>query len=163
MHYLIVSRLVKYKRVDLAIDAFNRLGYSLVIVGTGRESKRLKIKSKSNIKFLGQVSDNKLGYYYQNAKALIMPQEEDFGIVSVEAQSFGIPVIAYKVGGALDTVIDNKTGVLFDRQNSESLISAICKFEKISFNKKYIQKNAKKFSTEIFTKKFSRIIKDAGK
>lgn len=163
MHYLIVSRLVKYKKVDLVVETFNKLGYPLVIVGTGREGPRLKYKSKKNIKFVGKVSDKELTKYYKNAKALIMPQDEDFGIVSVEAQSYGIPVIAFKSGGALDTVIDNKTGVLFDRQNTESLIAAIYKSEKISFNKKYIQKNAKKFSTEIFIKKFSRIIKDARK
>ena len=105
-YYLLVSRLdFGYKKVELAIEAFNRLGKPLVIVGTGREEVRLKRMAVKNIKFAGRVSEEELIKYYQGAKALIMPQEEDFGIVSVEAQSHGVPVIAFKKGGAIDTVI----------------------------------------------------------
>jgi len=153
-HYLVVSRLVGYKKVDLAVKTFNELGYPLVVVGTGREESKLKSIAKRNIKFIGQVSDKELIKYYQKAKALIMPQEEDFGIVAVEAQSFGVPVIAYKKGGAQDTVIDGKTGVLFNSQTVDSLIKAIAKFDKISFNHRYLVKNAKKFSKENFKSRF---------
>ena len=156
--YLIVSRLVGYKKVDLAIDVFNKLGLPLIIVGTGREEKRLKSKSKNNIKFVGQVSEKELVKHYQNAKALIMPQEEDFGIVSVEAQAVGTPVIAFRKGGATDTVIDGKTGVLFDKQNVASLTRAIAKFKKMVFNHKYLVKNAKKFSKAAFKKEFLKHI-----
>ena len=129
-HYLLVSRLdYGYKNVGLVIKAFNNLGYPLIVVGTGREENRLRSKSKSNIKFLGNVSDKKLAEIYQDAKALIMPQEEDFGIVSVEAQSFGVPVIAYKKGGALDTVIPGKTGFFFKYQTSDTLEEAIKRFD----------------------------------
>lgn len=157
-YYLIVSRLVGYKKVDLAIDVFNKLELPLIIVGTGREEKRLKSKSKKNIKFVGQVSEKELVKHYQNAKALIMPQEEDFGIVSVEAQAVGTPVIAFRKGGATDTVIDGKTGVLFNEQNVESLTRAIAKFEKIRFNHKYLVKNAQRFSKSVFKKEFLKYL-----
>ncbi|HTK03904.1 MAG TPA: glycosyltransferase [Alphaproteobacteria bacterium] len=155
-YYLIVSRLVKYKKVDLVIQAFNKLNLPLVIVGAGREEKKLKDIAKNNIKFAGQVSEEKLANYYENAKALVMPQEEDFGIVVIEAQNFGVPVIAFKKGGALDTVIENKTGVFFDRQTLESLTSAIEKFSKISFNDKIIRANAKRFSKEVFKRQLQK-------
>ena len=157
-HFLVVSRLVRYKRVDLTIKAFNKLGYPLVIVGKGREGSRLRSKSKKNIKFVGEVSEKALVKYYRGAKALIMPQEEDFGIVSVEAQAVGTPVIAYSKGGAKDTVIDGKTGILFDEQSVESLTRAIAKFEKIVFNHKYIIKNAQRFSKRIFKEEFKKLI-----
>ena len=155
-YYLIVSRLVSYKKIDLAIETFNQLSYPLVVVGTGREAYSLKHKAKSNIKFVGQVSEKKLTKYYQNAKALIMPQEEDFGIVPVEAQSHGIPVIAYKKGGALDTIIDNKTGIFFDKQTIESLSLAIECFNQTSFNVKIIKANAKRFTKEVFKRQLQR-------
>ena len=155
-YYLLVSRMVSYKKIDLAVEAFNKLGYPLVIVGTGRESERLKVKGKSNIKFVGQVTEKELTKYYHSAIALIMPQEEDFGIVAVEAQSFGVPVIAFKKGGALDTVIDGKTGVFFDQQTQESLTSAIEKFSKMSFNDKIAKANAKRFSKQVFKRQLQR-------
>jgi glycosyltransferase involved in cell wall biosynthesis len=163
-YYLIVSRLVGYKKVDLAIEAFNKLDYPLVIVGIGREAQELKSKSKPNIKFVGSVSEKELVKYYQNAKALIMPQEEDFGIVAPEAQSFGVPVIAYKKGGALDTVIEGKTGIFFKNQTVKSLMQAVEKFDRMSFNDRILKENAKRFSFEVFKKgilnqisKYSRI------
>lgn len=157
-YFLVVNRLVPYKRVDLAVKVFNQLGWPLVIVGTGSEEKSLKSKSKKNIKFVGQVTENELVNYYQGAKALIMPQEEDFGIVSVEAQAAGVPVIAYKKGGVLDTVIENSTGVYFDEQTPESLINALYKFDKTAFNPGELNNVAKKFSKERFKKEFLELI-----
>lgn len=144
-YYLIVSRLVLYKRIDLVINVFNKTKKKLIVVGVGSELTRLKRMAYSNIQFLGEVSDEKLVKIYLRAKALIMPQEEDFGLVSLEAQSFGIPVIAFKKGGTIDTVIDGKTGVFFDKQNEEDLLAAIAKFEKISFNYKLPVDNARRF------------------
>ncbi|KKR50754.1 MAG: Mannosyl transferase [Candidatus Woesebacteria bacterium GW2011_GWD2_40_19] len=118
-----------------------------------------KRSAKENIKFVGEVSETKLAKYYQNAKALIMPQEEDFGIVAVEAQSYGVPVIAYKKGGSLDTVIDGKTGILFDKQNPKTLIRAVRKFEKMKFDKKRLTENARKFSKARFKKEFLDLTK----
>jgi glycosyltransferase involved in cell wall biosynthesis len=152
-YYLIVNRLVPYKRVDLAISSFNKLGLPLVVIGKGSEESRLKSMANKNIKFVGEVSEKELSKYYQNAKALIMPQEEDFGIVAVEAQSFGVPVIAYKKGGALDTVIDGKTGILFKNQNVESLMQAVKKFDRMSFNERVLKENAKRFSFDVFKEK----------
>lgn len=159
-HYLLVSRLdYGYKKVELAVRAFNRLGNLLVIVGIGREKRKLERMAKNNIKFVGSVSEKKLEEYYSEAKALIMPQEEDFGLVSVEAQGFGVPVIAYKKGGALDTVIDGKTGILFDKQTVESLTSAVKRFEKSKFLVDNLNTNVKRFSKENFKKQILALIK----
>jgi glycosyltransferase involved in cell wall biosynthesis len=153
-YYLIISRLVKYKKVDLAIEAFNKLGYPLTIIGTGKEERHLKHKAKRNITFTGEVSENELIKYFVGAKALIMPQEEDFGIVSVEAQAHGVPVIAYKKGGAIDTIIPGKTGVFFESQEPENLIEAVLKFEKMRFVVDNLFTNSKRFSKNEFKKKF---------
>ncbi|MBU0776948.1 glycosyltransferase [Patescibacteria group bacterium] len=157
--FLVVSRLVPYKMVDLAVSAFNELGLPLIIVGTGSEEEKLKNMAKSNIKFVGHLTDTKLADYYKKCAAFIFPQEEDFGIVALEAQAAGAPVIAYKAGGALDTVIEGKTGVFFDKQNKKSLIKAVKKFEKLSFNQKDLIKNAERFSKERFKREILRITK----
>jgi glycosyltransferase involved in cell wall biosynthesis len=158
-HYLLVSRLdYGYKKVDLAIKAFNRLGLPLVIVGTGRLEKKLTRMAKENIRFTGKLSEKELMDYYQNAKALIMPQEEDFGIVAIESQNFGVPVIAYKKGGACDTVISGKTGILFEHQTVKSLMQAVKKFAKMRFSERIIRKNAKRFSFEVFKDGFLKQI-----
>lgn len=154
-YFLLVSRLdYGYKKVDLAIEAFNKLDLPLVIVGTGREEGKLKKLAGKNIIFAGWVNEKKLVRYYMGAKALVMPQEEDFGIVSVEAQSYGVPVIAYKKGGAVDTVIPGKTGIFFEKQSPEKLIEAVNKFEKINFGKGEFPKNVGKFSKSRFKKEF---------
>lgn len=157
-YYLVVSRLVDYKKVDLAVKAFNKLTLPLVIVGTGRSEKKLKRLAHKNIKFVGNVSENELQKYYLNARALIMPQEEDFGIVAVEAQMNGVPVIAYKKGGAIDTVIDRKTGIFFERQTTDSLMSAIKEFEKRQFVVDNLFTNAGRFSKEVFRKEIVELI-----
>ncbi len=157
-YYLLVSRLVPYKRVDLAIEVFNELKTPLVVVGRGSQAWELKLKAKKNIKFVGAVGEEELAGYYKNAKALVMPQEEDFGIVAVETQAAGAPVIAYAKGGASDTVVSGKTGVLFKTQNKESLKNAIKKFEKMNFDKEEIRKNAQRFSNENFRKELKKVI-----
>ena len=156
--FLYVSRLIPYKRADLAIEAFNELGLPLVIVGSGSEEASLKSQAKANIKFVGELTADKLPEYYNKCTALIFPQEEDFGLVAVEAQAAGKPVIAYKAGGALDTVIAGKTGVFFDKQNKDSLIKAVKRFVKMDFNSTKIKKNAKRFSKEIFKREFLLLI-----
>lgn len=161
-YFLIVSRLVPYKRVDLVIEVFNQLKWPLVVVGTGSEYNSLRKQSKSKlIEFVGHVGDDELAEYYVGCKALIFPQEEDFGIVSVEAQSFGKPVIAYSAGGALETVIEGKTGLFFDAQTPESLKMALVKFGKMRFDNKELRKNAEKFSKEKFLEEFARLVKSA--
>ena len=159
-YFLYVSRLVPYKKADLAIEAFNELGKPLVIVGEGSEKRKLRRLAKKNITFIDRLTDRQLADYYKRAKAFIFPQIEDFGIVALEAQASGTPVIAFRGGGALDTVIEGKTGIFFDRQEKDSLIKAVRKFEKMTFNTKDLVENAKKFSKENFQKKFSAFVSD---
>lgn len=154
--YLIVSRLVKYKKVDLAIRVFNKLNLPLVVVGVGNEEKYLKSIASKNIKFVGSVNDNELFKHYSNTKAFLMPQLEDFGITAVEAQSFGVPVIAFAKGGALDTVINVKTGVFFFKQNINSLMQAVKKFARMSFNRIELLENAKRFNQVRFKRELQR-------
>ena len=162
-YYLFVGRLANvYKRVDLAIDAFNSLKKPLVIIGEGPDAEKLKTNAKNNIEFLGRLSKNNVKAYMQNAKALIFPSLDDFGIVPVEAQACGTPVIAYRGGGALETVVENKTGTFFNKQTKHNLAKAVLDFEKIEhkFEPKLIRKNAEQFSKENFVKKFkNKIIK----
>ena len=159
--FLIVSRLVPYKKVDLAIEGLIKLGKNLIVVGTGSEEEKYKTKYKSNknIIFKGFVTDDELAMYYRNAKAFIYPQEEDFGITAVEAQAAGIPVIAYKKGGVLDTIIDGKTGILFNNQSIKSLSGAVLKLEKMKFEKDEIVANSAKFSEEKFEKEILDLMK----
>ncbi|MCA9390491.1 glycosyltransferase [candidate division WWE3 bacterium] len=149
-YYLIVSRLGEHKRVDLAIKAFNRLGWNLKIIGSGPERERLEAISGETIEFLGFVSDDDVVSYLQNCEGFIYPQEEDFGITALEAQAAGKPVIAFRAGGATETVIENKTGVFFDEQTEESLTAALKKSSTISFDPNEIMAHAQSFSREIF-------------
>jgi glycosyltransferase involved in cell wall biosynthesis len=131
-YFLVVSRLVPYKRIDLAIEACNRLKFPLVVAGTGSEEEKLKKLAGPTIKFTGYLTDKELIRYYRNAKAFIMPQEEDFGLTAVEALGFGIPVISYKHSGAAEIIKDGKTGILFEEQSADSLINALEKFDKLA-------------------------------
>lgn len=159
--YLVVSRLIPYKRVDIAIKAFNKLRLPLYIVGTGSEEKKLKKMAKKNIKFLGELNDEKLRDYYQEAKAFVFPQEEDFGIVAVEAMAAGTPVIAYKKGGSLDTVLEGENGIFFENQDENSLLEAIKKLEKTGFDKKKMVKHAQRFSKKSFQEKIKKLVKES--
>ncbi len=149
-YFLIVSALVPYKRIDLAVEAFNHSEAPLKIVGTGPEYKKLKKKAKKNIDFLGFLSPQDLLRVYQQARALLLPGEEDFGINSVEAQACGVPVLAYGKGGATETVIPSRTGLFFAELTAESVQEAIDKFLGIEFEKSTIRANASRFSRETF-------------
>lgn len=157
-YYLFVGRFVSYKKADLAVEAFNKLGQELRMIGTGPEEKRLKAMAKDNIKFLGRASDD---VYYQNllsAKAVIFPSEEDFGIVPVEAFACGTPVIAYGAGGATETVIAGKTGEFFMPQSPEALIETIKKFDPKKYKLEDLRARAEEFSTQVFAKNFSSTV-----
>ena len=129
-YYLVVSRLEPYKKIEIAIEAFNRLGKKLIIIGDGSAKSELEKMAKDNIEFVGSKYGAELFDYYKNAKAFIFPGEEDFGITPLESMASGRPVIAYKIGGTLETIIPDKTGIFFDEQTADSLIEAIEKLEK---------------------------------
>ena len=161
-YFLIVSRLVSHKKIDLAIQACHQLNQKLYIVGSGRDKNKLNNLINSfrdpNIKLLGQVDDNKLLHLYQNCLALICPQLEDFGLTPIEAQSCGKPIIAYNRGGLTETVINNKTGILFNHQTVKSLMSALKKFNPNNFSKDICRQNAQNFSNINFMLNFKKEI-----
>lgn len=151
-YYLAVGRLIPYKRFDLTVDAFNHLGFPLKVVGDGPEMKRLRRMARSNVEFLGFVSDEKLKELYAGCKAFIFPQVEDFGIAPLEAMACGRPVIAYAEGGALETVKDGVSGVFFNTQTTDALVKAVLKFEKKKFDKNEVAKSVADFGIERFEK-----------
>lgn len=159
-YYFIVSRLVGYKKFDLAVQACSELGKKLIVIGEGPEKEKLEKLANENVIFLGRQSDDVVKKYMSECKALLFPGEEDFGIVPVEAQSCGRPVIAYGKGGVLDTVIDEKTGILFKEQTVESLKEAITKFETMKFDKQEIRKHALGFDEEVFREKIKKYIEE---
>lgn len=160
-YYLTVSRLVPYKRIDLIIEAFNQMKTErLVIIGEGPERKRLEALAGPNIQFLGYQSTEAICRFMQQARAFVFAALEDFGIVPVEAQACGTPVIAYGQGGACETVIDGVTGVLFPEQTAESLIEAVKRLEALSpqLEPTAIRKNAERFSKDRFQQEFRQMV-----
>jgi glycosyltransferase involved in cell wall biosynthesis len=153
-YYLVVSRLVPYKRVDLAVEAFNVLGLPLVVIGDGPEREKLEKMAKSNIKIMGRLSDEDTRKYYARCKAFVFPGEEDFGITPVEAQAAGRPVIAYGAGGTLDTIIKGETGEFFYPQTAEALIAIVRKSVDCSYDANKIRQHAITFDTKIFKQRF---------
>jgi glycosyltransferase involved in cell wall biosynthesis len=151
--YLVLSALVPYKRIDQAVEAFRGLPERrLVIVGSGPEEKRLKRMAPPNVSFLGRAKHEELKQYYATARALLFPGKEDFGIVPVEAQSLGCPVIAFGEGGVLDTVIHKKTGILYNEQSSEGLRKAILEHEETRYKAADFHKNVRRFTDRAFKK-----------
>jgi len=157
-YFLLVSRFLPYKKIDLAIEAFNRLGWPLKVVGDGPEKKRLKKIAKKNIEFVGLVSEKKLREYYARCQAFIFPQEEDFGIAAVEAMASGRPVIAFYAGGALEIVKEGETGIFFKEQTVDSLMEALKKFRPEDFSPQAIRQHALQFDKEIFKKKIREFV-----
>lgn len=159
-YFLIVSRLVAYKNIKLAIKACNQLKENLVIVGKGVQMEKLKKISGPTINFVKELTEGELVLYYLSCRAFLSPQEEDFGISIVEAQAAGKPVIAYNKGGASETIIDGKTGIFFAQQSTTALINAIKRFEKIKFSESECRKNSQRFSKIRFINEFSEKVKE---
>jgi len=164
-YYLHVGRLVEHKRIDLLIQACNRLERKLVIVGKGRVDNKLRALAGPTIEFLGRVDDALLPQLYAKSRALLFAAEEDFGIVPLEAQSYGRPVIAYAKGGSLESVLPyghspHPTGIHFDEQTAQSVCEAILKFESVEhvFDPLVIRAFAQRFDTSVFTQRMREFI-----
>jgi len=149
-YFLIISRLVPYKRIDLAVKAFNQLGLPLLIVGDGRDRRALEAMAAPNVRFLGRLSDEEAGRYLAGCRAFIFPGEEDFGIAPLEAQAAGRPVIAYAAGGALETVEEGVTGLFFHEATPESLAEAVARFDDSLFDPATIRNAAMRFDRQAF-------------
>jgi glycosyltransferase involved in cell wall biosynthesis len=161
--YIALTRLVRHKRVDLLVQAFNQLNLPLVVIGDGPELPRLIAISKSNIRFLGFQTDEKVAELLGKARAFVCAAEEDFGIAIVEAQAAGCPVIAYGAGGALETVIEEKTGLFFKEQTALHVAEAVERFERVeaSFHPGESVRNAERFGKERFIQEFIQFVNTA--
>lgn len=160
-YYLVVGRLIPYKKVDIVIKAFNDLGLPLKIIGSGPESKKLKKMAGENIEFLSDLSDKEVKNYYSKCLAFIAPQEEDFGITPVEAMASGRPVIAYNRGGLKETVIEGLTGTFFNEQTPQCLIDTIKKFRPDRYDPKRIRQHALNFSESSFKRRMKEMIENS--
>lgn len=156
-YYLMVGRFARYKRFDLGIAACTKLGRKLLVVGEGDEAKKLYKIAGDTVTMLGALSDDEIMKLYQRARAFIFPGIEDFGITPVEAQSAGCPVIAFRKGGATETVEDGKTGLFFDEQSVDSLAGCLLRFEKegVALDRREIQRHSLRFSQERFQREFA--------
>ena len=156
--YLCVGQHVAYKRLDLAVAACERLGRKLIVIGEGPDKERLSRESWQHVQFLGFQPDEVVLDHFRRAKGLLFPGEEDFGIVPVEAMAHGCPVIAYGVGGATETVVNNQTGVLFDEQSIDSLAAAIEQTEKLTFDPVAMHAHTQRFSLDRFLKQIRSVL-----
>lgn len=158
-YYLCVSRLARAKRIDLAVETASKLKFPLKIVGAGREETYLKSIAQENVEFLGEVSDKELISLYQKARALIFPaEEEDFGMVPVEAMAAGTPVIALKSGGVVESVIEEKTGVFFGEPTVASLVESVERFRRVEIDPKDCQVQANKFDRKVFQRSLKETV-----
>ena len=157
-YYFIVSRLIPYKRLDLAVQAMSRLGRRLIIAGDGRDRAQLEAIAGPTVEFRGRLPWADVVELMANCRAFVFPGYEDFGITPVEAQAAGRPVIAFAGGGALDTVIEGETGLLFREQSVEALIETIEQFERLSFDPAAARTNAERFSNERFRRELGQFV-----
>lgn len=158
-YFLVVSRLVDYKKIDLAVKACTKLKLNLIVIGEGNELEKLSAIAGDTIEFKGKVTDQELIYYYQNCRALLFPGEEDFGITMVEVQLAGKPVVAYKAGGALEIVKEGVTGTFFDQPTVGSLSQVLINFKDSRYNGKDCRKNGRLFSEKKFKTSFMSLLK----
>jgi glycosyltransferase involved in cell wall biosynthesis len=157
-HFLIVSALVPYKRIELAMEACERVGAGLRIIGDGPERQRLEARAARNVEFLGRLSDEEVRDEYRKALAVILPGEEDFGIVPVEAHACGRPVVALARGGALETVVDDDNGVLFGEPTAAALVPALERAANRRFDSKRIRASAQRFTRERHLQRMRAVI-----
>jgi len=159
-YFLVLSRLVSYKRIDLAVEACTRMGKTLIVIGDGPDRKRLESLAGPNVTFMGRLPDAEVVHYMQHCQSLIFPGIEDFGITPLEINACGRPVVAFQGGGALDTIIPELNGVFFKQQTVESLVQALESIEHINWDAANIRRHAEQFSESEFIKKFSSLIEN---
>jgi len=157
--YLIVSRLLSYKNVDLAVRAFNKTGKNLVVIGDGPQRQALEQMAGPSVQILGRCSDADIKSHFERCRAFVFPGHEDFGITPVEAMACGKPVIALQKGGALETVVENETGVFFGEPSEAALLAAIAHLEKVSWDPAHIRKHAEQFSEEHFLDRMEAVLR----
>ncbi|MBC7793911.1 MAG: glycosyltransferase [Clostridia bacterium] len=160
--YLVVSALVPYKRVEIAVDAAVAYGFPLTVIGAGSELARLEQRGRGHVRFITSSSNEELRRAYASARALLFCGVEDFGIVPVEAQAAGCPVIAFSQGGALETVVDGVTGAFFSRPSVEGLAEAIERFETMNLDRAVLTQHAETFSTRHFHQAFQSVLREHG-
>lgn len=158
--YLAVSRLVPQKRTDIVIEAFNRSGRPLKVIGTGRDEAGLKKMAGDNIIFMGFVSDGELARCLSTSRALVFASYEDFGLVPLEAQAAGCPAIVYGKGGASESIIPGKTGIIFEEQSVDCLLDAVNRFESMKFDRALIKEHAALFDKDAFKSKMIELIEE---
>jgi glycosyltransferase involved in cell wall biosynthesis len=160
--FLVLSRLVAYKRIDLAIEACNRLGRHLNIIGDGPDRKRLEEMAGPTIRFLGRLSDQETQRHVSECQALLFPGEEDFGMVPLEVASAGRPTIAYRGGGAAETIVEGLTGLFFDKANVDSLVGAMEEFQHHTWSPSLLRNHARGFDVQVFRNRFRQLLKALG-
>jgi len=160
-YFLVVSRLVPYKRIDLAVVAFNKLGLPLRIVGDGRDRPALEAMAEANVRFLGRLSDAEVRQQMARCRAFVFPGEEDFGLTPLEAMAGGRPVIAYGAGGALDTVTEGETGVFFHQPSPEALIEAVGRLDRYHFDPQHLRNHARRFGVPRFKQELGETLERA--
>lgn len=158
-YFLVSSRLLSYKRVDIIVEAFNQLGWPLIVMGDGPEKERLKAIAKDNVKFLGYISDEKRAELMANAQMMIVAALEDYGLVPIESNMSGTPVVSYGAGGVLDTQKPGTTGLFFEEQTADSLVTALQKASRIDWNYPEIRQYAmSRFTKEVFFEKIDDLL-----
>ncbi len=161
-YYLVLARLISYKRLDLAVEACTKLRRRLMVIGDGPDRARLMEKAGPTVTFLNRLSDEEVEHYAARCRALIFPGEEDFGMAPLEIAAAGRPTIAYRAGGAVETIIDGVTGVFFDRQEADSLAEAIQRFEQQEWSSRTLRRHAESFGIEVFQSKFRQFLAKVG-
>jgi glycosyltransferase involved in cell wall biosynthesis len=159
-YYLVVSELVSYKRVDLAVDACRHLGRKLIVAGHGPEAEKLRARGGERVEFRGRVSDEEVATLMAGCRAFLHPQVEDFGIAAAEAQAAGRPVIAFRGGGARETVVEDETGLFFDEQTPESLTATLLRYEATAgnFRSENCRRQAERFSAAVFRRDLAKLL-----
>jgi glycosyltransferase involved in cell wall biosynthesis len=161
-YYVVLSRLVSYKRIDLAVQACTERRKNLLVIGHGPDRRRLEAIAGPSIRFLGRAPDKDVEYHASRCRALIFPGEEDFGMAPLEVGAAGRPTIAYRAGGAVETIVENVTGVFFDRQTPQDLGDAIERFERQEWRSDAIRRHSENFSVEIFQDRFRSFLRRIG-